>query len=211
MPIFTNNPANKVEALDSFEKGANWNSCQVTLFTHNGTHLDAPRHFDDKGKAVTDLMPEQLVYQRPYLLELDKKADAPIHSEDLAPALEKCPACDLLMIRTGFWKERGKRAYVEDNPWLAPDAARLIRTAFKKLRALAIDTISIASFKQLAPGKEAHQILLIKNQYDSEPVLIIEDVDLGRLPPSYQRVLAIPLFVKGADSMPCTVLVEALS
>jgi kynurenine formamidase len=39
-------------------------------------------------------------------------------------------------------------------------------------------------------------------------VIIIEDVDLSRLPGEVKRIYAIPLFPQLADSSPCTVFAE---
>ena len=39
-------------------------------------------------------------------------------------------------------------------------------------------------------------------------VIIIEDVDLSRLPERVKRIYAVPLFPELADSSPCTVVAE---
>jgi len=208
MPVFTNNPANRVEAVDSFEKGATWNSYHITLFNHNGTHIDAPKHFDCQGKVICDYKIGDFIYEKPCLVDLNKEAGEPVTVEDIKNAKV---TCDLLMIRTGFWKKRKERDYIDDNPWLSPEAAGYIRSKFKKLKAIAVDTISIASFQHLETGGKAHQIMLKKGKYPSDPVLIIEDVNLGLLPKDFERVFAVPLFIKEVDSMPCTVFVEASS
>ena len=116
--------------------------------------------------------------------------------------------CDILLIRTGFGEKRGELIYSNNNPWISPDAAQFIRSCFIKLRAIGIDTISISSFKHIKAGETTHQVLLKKGDYTSEPLLIIEDLKLGILSNNLRKLFAIPLFVDGVDSMPCTVFVE---
>ena len=121
--------------------------------------------------------------------------------------MQACPRnCDLLLIRTGFWKKRQKKEYVSNSPWLHPEAAGFIREKFKGLKAIGLDTISIASFPNLEMGGEAHRLLL-KNK---SSLLIIEDLNLGAIPrrARIKRFFAIPLFVSQVDSMPCTAFAE---
>ena len=174
MPIFINNPANRIEVVDAFKKGSTWNSYRITLFNHNGTHIDAPKHFDRKGKAIGDYHIDNFIYEKPCLLDLHKNAGEPITPADI----KKVPAAtDLLMIRTGFWRKRKQKAYINNNPWLSPEAAGYIRLKFRKLKAIAVDTVSIANYQQPEAGGLAHRIMLKKGKYPSAPVMLVEEAD----------------------------------
>ena len=39
----------KVTVIKSIENGDHYNLSQVTLSTHQATHIDSPKHFDDEG------------------------------------------------------------------------------------------------------------------------------------------------------------------
>ncbi|MBI5701755.1 cyclase family protein [Candidatus Saganbacteria bacterium] len=199
MPIFENNPQNKYEEINSFRKGDNWSSALVTIFTHNGTHIDAPYHFDPRGKKIGDYPIESFIFNKPRMLNVIKKEGELINANDLYG--EKDEKCDLLLIRTGFGGKRKEAAYVHNGPWLHPEGAKFIIKCYPKLKAIGIDAISIASPRHLKEGVEAHKILLKK-------VMIIEDLNLSMAPPNIKKIFAIPLFAKNVDSMPCTALVE---
>jgi kynurenine formamidase len=206
MPVFAGNPPNRIEKIDSFENGDPWNSYRLTLFNHNGTHIDAPNHFDPNGRKICDYSVDDFVFTNPCLVDIPKGAGACINAEDLAGTGGR--DCDILLVRTGFHKMRNNEAYVADNPWLAPSAADFIRRNFKNIGALGIDTISVASCRYPEEGGEAHRILLGDGDYSSSPTMIIEDLNLGLLAGRIKRFYAIPLFVLDADSMPCTAFAE---
>jgi kynurenine formamidase len=79
---------------------------------------------------------------------------------------------------------------------------------FPELKALALDCISLASYRRIDPeGIVAHQILCGVGRGDRY-LVIIEDLDLAAYPEDPLRVYAIPLFPEQTDSSPCTVFAE---
>ena len=206
-PIFGVNPPNVFKRMESIEKGDNCNSSLITLFNHNGTHVDAPRHFDKDGKRIVDYGIEDLVFSKPRLIQIPKKEKEGIGIRDMLENESDIQGCDLLLIRTGFHRKRDKRSYVESNPWIDNEAATFLRQ-LSNLRAIGIDTISISSFSHLDIGEESHRILLAGGSVPSEPKLIIEDMNLPAELETMKRVFVIPLFISEADSAPCTVFAE---
>ena len=49
---YEGDPAPQVTVLSSIENGDAYNMTQVTMCTHNATHIDAPKHFDDDGATI---------------------------------------------------------------------------------------------------------------------------------------------------------------
>ncbi|NQT30391.1 MAG: cyclase family protein [Candidatus Saganbacteria bacterium] len=208
MPIFFGNRRNVIRNIDSFSKGMTWNSYKLVIFNHNGTHIDTPNHFDAKGKKIADYHIGEFVFNAPCLVDVAKKEGEAITAEDLKKFRVQIKKADILLIRTGFQRMRGKPAYVKNNPWIRPDAARFIRKNFPALRAVGIDTVSIASFAYLEKGGESHRILLKKGKFRSSPLLLIEDLDLLSIDFSIKKLFAIPLYANQVDSMPCTAFVQ---
>jgi len=208
MPIFKGNMKNRIKKVDSFETGQNWNSFVLNLFNHNGTHIDGPLHFDKKGRGISDYNIAQFIFNKPFIADIPKIAGEAISADDLSKIDKKSRSCDLLLIRTGFYRRRSKSSYVENNPWVAPSAADYIRKKYDKLKAIGIDTVSIASFPNLEQGGQAHQMFLKKGSYNSSPIMIIEDLNLGAIPGQIKRFFAIPLLIRGIDSAPCTAFAE---
>ena len=82
-------------------------------------------------------------------------------------------------------------------------AATYVVEQFPALRAIGLDTVSLACMQHLEDGLEAHRILL---RGEGRRFLIIEDMNLDRDLSRLQQVMAVPLFIEGADSSPCTVM-----
>ncbi len=73
------------------------------------------------------------------------------------------------------------------------------------MRALAIDSISMAAAERLNEGIEAHRILLGDRH---RPILLVEDINLEYDLAGLKRIIVLPLFIRGIDSSPCTVAAE---
>lgn len=59
--VFPGNPAPRYESLKRIEDGFAANLSQISLCTHNGTHVDAPRHFVRDGKTIDQMDLNRLV------------------------------------------------------------------------------------------------------------------------------------------------------
>jgi kynurenine formamidase len=93
--------------------------------------------------------------------------------------------------------------YAFFSPGLSAKGASYLAENFPQLRALGLDTISLASMQHLAEGLEAHRVLLGGK---GRRFLIVEDMNLDWDLSQLRLVMAVPLFVEGVDSAPCTVL-----
>ena len=167
-PLFGMNPPNVFREIESIEKGDHCNSSLITFFNHNGTHIDAPRHFDEKGKKIVDFEIEEFIFESPQLIEIPKEEDETIGTDDMVENESDIQTCDLLLIRTGFHKKRGKKSYVERNPWIDNGAATFLRKQ-RNLKAIGIDAVSVSSFSHPDIGEETHRILLVSDLHPSEP------------------------------------------
>ncbi len=206
-PLFGENPPNVFKKIESIEKGDHCNTALITLFNHNGTHIDTPRHFDENGKNIGDYEIGELVFENPLLIDIPKEDEEAIGIDDILEHESDIQACDLLLMRTGFYKKRDRKSYIDSNPWIDNEAATFLRTQHN-VKAIGIDTISISSYSRLEIGEKTHRILLVKNFHPSEPKLIIEDMKLGGNLKKMKRVFVVPLFLKDVDSAPCTVFAE---
>ena len=63
-----NYPGSPVDALEPHLrqiKGDDCNTSMIHHFAHNGTHLDAPFHFDSSGKTVESIPLSDLIFETP--------------------------------------------------------------------------------------------------------------------------------------------------
>lgn len=210
-PVWPGNPpAAKTQPFSAIAAGDLANTTVLTLFSHSGTHLDAPKHFNDQGPCAFELPIDNYVFAAPLVLEVPKSDGQSIRRQELEAHEALLAAADLLFLRTGWSRYRSAEPerYVHHNPMLHPDAARYLMDSFPDLRAIAIDAPSVGAPDQIPATAETHRILTGAGRADGRFILIFEDLridsDLGRA----QRVYAWPLFIEDSDGSPCTIVAE---
>ena len=207
-PLSTNTPAYgggegmRIESITKITEGQTANSSRFILPNHLGTHVDAPRHFFEKGPALTDYPPEFWIFKKPLLLDIPCKDGYLITPNDLKGRIPE--ETDLLLIRTGYETYRNDDRYWEHNPGLAPELGTWIRKNYKNIRSIGMDLISVTSRHHREEGREAHRILLDPDTYGN-PVLPVEDMSLEHVNKPLSQVIISPLRVMDSNSGLCTV------
>lgn len=184
----------------------NNDSCNTFSFimeNHWGTHIDAPAHFFDNGKKISDYSARDLFFNNPCVVSLSLKKNSIIELKDIRSKISK--NCDLVLIKTGFYKFRGLKVYSFDNPLISPRVAVWLRAKKPTIRAIGFDFISVGSCNNKELGRLAHRAFLDPLS-NGEPILIIEDMDLSSNLAGLKKVWVAPLLVKQIDSAPCTVI-----
>lgn len=206
-PLYPETPPVVIEKVKEISKGNSCNTSLITLSNHAGTHVDTPRHFFDSGRTASEYSIEELVFQKPLIVDCPKKDNEVIKIDDFKSSMNFNDV-DMLLIRTGFYKYRKDdiHAYCYKNPYLSPKTAEWIRNTHPKIKAIGIDCISIASYEERKIGKEVHKILLDSDKFKSSPVLIIEDLNLPYKVKKLDELIISPVFIEGIDSAPCTVI-----
>jgi arylformamidase len=200
-------PKLKTDRLMSIENGDGANVFNLHLTTHSGTHLDAPFHVNKTGIKVTDFRIDEFIFTKPLCINIamnDKELFSSRHFEKYKDLIFDC---DLLLIKTGYYKYRitDPERYIYRNPGFSLESAHYLRNSFPDLRGLGFDTPSLAAIDPalLDEGMEAHRILL---DGENRHFVIFEDMNLGYDLKNLEAVIAMPLFIKGVDSSPCTIL-----
>jgi kynurenine formamidase len=204
------NPTYTYEQLSSIERGDVANFGLLHMLGHFGSHVDAPNHFNPDGLKIAQVPLDRLVYERPVLLDVPKGDSELVLREELEPHETAIAGADLLVLRTGWSAVRKSDPvrYSHEGPGVSPEACTYLMDGFPELKALALDCISLASYRRIDPeGIVAHQILCGVGRGDRY-LVIIEDLDLAAYPEDPLRVYAIPLFPEQTDSSPCTVFAE---
>jgi arylformamidase len=210
-PVWPGNPpAAQTKAASSIATGDVANTTVLTLFSHSGTHFDAPKHFNDRGPSGYQLAVDHFVFFNPLVLELPKSDDEMIYREELETSADLLAEADLVLLRSGWsqWRSIEPERYATKNPMLHPEAARYLLETFPYVRAVGIDAASIGAPGKTEPTIATHQILTGKGREDGRFILIFEDLridsDLGLA----SRIYAWPLFIEESDGSPCTIVAE---
>jgi kynurenine formamidase len=161
----------------SIDKGDSANTSLLTLSTHAGTHIDAPRHFCHGGKTTREVLFDQLTVFPVYSVDIPVKPGAAIRIADLEHYAAKIPDAKGLLIRTGMFRIRASEPnrYCNDHPWIHPEVPAFLRAACPTLVLFGTDTISISNPQFRNEGRECHREFLCKDN----PILLAEDLDLS--------------------------------
>ncbi len=201
-PLYGGAKGVRVAPDKSIELGDSCNTSNLSFPAHTGTHVDAPKHFVAQGKSVDQLPPSTFVFNAPMIIDLDAEPGGMITPEHMPRVASPEERTDLVIMRTGFGKFRGRDEYWQNQPGFSPDLAGFLQALYPGVRALGMDTISISSLKHRDAGRAAHREFL------GLGLLLFEDMDLQGLSPNLrlEQVIALPLRVENGDGAPCTVL-----
>jgi len=205
-PVYSGTDKVIIKQIKNQSKGDSCNTFNLTFNNHTGTHLDCPFHFSDSGKKICDYKITDLVFERPLLIDIEKKSDIGLNIADLKKIANKFENNDLLLVRTHFEKYRNTAQYIFNNPFILPECFDFIRKKFKTIKALGIDIISISNIANRELGRAAHKMALAHKK----PILLIEDMKLSALKKNVKikRVFVVPYFIEQIDAAPVTVIAE---
>ncbi len=211
IPTYPGLPMEKFEPHTRMANADESNTTLITHFLHNGTHVDAPFHFYDKGATIDQIPIEDFVYERPLVIQRRLNKSELFQLEHLTSSGDEIHKADILLFYTGYGDLRKDRqVYADDFPSVSEQAAKYIRTELLNVKAVAIDTLSIES-ATLAPSNNfrVHKTFLDGGSFNTRPVLVYEDVNIGKIASkSIGRIYAFPLRLKGLDASPVTIVAE---
>ena len=165
---------------------------EITMYSHTGTHVDAPAHIIGKARTL-DQMPVDNFVGRASVLDMTRIRNFVISLSDLKPCEAMVKKSEFLLLHTGWSRHWGQKAYYKDYPVLSPDAARWLGDF--QLKGVGIDMISVDEAGAI--DFPIHKILLGLN------IIIIENLThLEKLPISDFTFMCLPLKMENSDGSP---------
>ncbi|MBP1996281.1 cyclase family protein [Paenibacillus eucommiae] len=198
-----------IEPYTQIARGDVANQYKITLLNHFGSHMDGPKHFNEKGPRLAEMPLSTFIMEHPLLLDIPKSFSELVRVEDLLPYEDELQRADSLFIRSGFskFRESDKIRYASEGVGISSQACQYIMDRCPNLNAIGMDWISLASYAHGEDGCLAHQYLL--GMFHSHYICIIEDLNLDAIDPArLERIFALPLFIEQIDSAPVTVIAE---
>ena len=203
-PMYGGLNAISITSYSSISQGDSCNSGSVNLPFHSGTHIDAPRHFIDNGKAVDSFLPDFWIFNHPFVVDVFASPGQLIGVKDINSYVCFSPKeqVDIFIIRSGFETYRSKDNYSLNGPGLTAELSDFIKLNYPCVRVVGMDFISVSSFSNRQVGRKAHKAFL-KND-----ILLLEDMKLSSIKPSddLMKVIALPIRIKGSDGAPITII-----
>ena len=183
-----------------------WNATTIEMYSHSGTHMDAPVHFGVDGPTIDQIPLDNLMgYAR--ILDLTGiLPSALIVVDDLGPLREALKAGDSLIIRTG-WSEfarTSKDKYRNELPRISEELANWLVN--KGIKMLVVEPPSVANVNDLEEVTLIHRILF------SGKIIIVEGVcNLEQIGADEVELMVLPLKIGGGDGAPARVIAKPLN
>lgn len=172
-----------------------WNASTLEMYSHSGTHMDAPKHFLPDG-APLDQQDLEVMIGPAVVVDVSPAAPKQlieITDFDTVEHLMK-PGVRLLL-RTDWHKRYGTPEYRNELPRLSVELARWL--VEQQVALVGVEPPSVADVNNIAEVTEVHQILFEGN------VVIVEALaHLDQLESQIVDFIALPLKIAGGDGCP---------
>ncbi len=185
-PVYEGDPKVEIAVAHSIERGDAANVSKLCCGVHTATHVDAPAHFIEGGRRVSELDFEKLMGAC-RVVEIDKTVAA-IEAKHIE-SIENIEAVERVLFKTrnsDFWTDFAQ-GFRKDFTYIAPDAAKAL--ADLNIKLVGIDYLSVEKF-----GSEdfaTHKTLLGKE------IVIIEGLDLREVAAGDYELICLPLKFEG--------------
>ena len=179
-------------------EGATVNVGAIQMSVHNGTHADAPFHFDESGDPI-ERTPLEAYVGEALVIDLTKlfaKRDDELNKErqigvaDLDPFAASLEQAPRLLLKTGRWKD--SNIFPDWIPVIAPDVPEWLRERRVKLLGMDLPSVDALEAKKLTN----HHALAAAR------VSILESLDLSVVEAGIYHLAALPLKIAGGDAGP---------
>jgi kynurenine formamidase len=172
-----------------------WNAKRLELYSHCGTHMDAPRHFLPQGSTI-DTVDLTACIGPAHVIDL-----TPVKPRDLLTIqhLRKSAARiqpgDRLLLRTDWYKRHGTAEYRQELPRIHVDLAHWL--VERGIALLGVEPPSVADVNHREELTSVHRVLL------SGGVVIVEGLaHLDQIQTDIVDLIVLPLKILDGDGAP---------
>lgn len=186
------------ETSKSIDKDG-WNASTLTFYSHCGTHMDAPIHFNVSNQTIDEIPVSDFV-GRAWVVDVRNiGSKGLIHPNHIPQEIqEKFVSGDSLIFWTGWSQYANTPTYRDELPRISESLA--LWCLDKKVKMIGVEPPSVADVNNLDEVTKIHQILL-------KSVVIIEGLtNLEKLQSNCVELIALPLKIGGGDGSPARVI-----
>jgi len=184
----------------AFRFGLNWkiaagaaaNVGKIEMGVHNGTHVDAPFHFDQKGESIERLDLEKFIGAAVVtdLTRLIAQGAREINVSDLEPIADDLRDSPRLLLKTGAWPD--PRIFPKEIPVISAAVPSWLRVKGVRLLGLDLPSVDPINSKDLVN----HHLLAAAG------IGIVESLDLSDVESGRYQFAALPLKIMTGDAAP---------
>jgi len=179
----------------------------ITLYSHTGTHLDAPAHLYANGLTLDQYPIEQFVGKALVIDCRMLKKGEKIPMSLIEEKADRLNEADFILFLTGHSKLWGSNDYFSNFPLLSEEVVKWINQ--RKLKGVGIDApsfdpVTMDELEQASDGLHNHRAILKTNN-----TILLENLcnleDIGDEP---FTLCALPLNTVNADGAPARVIAQ---
>jgi len=193
MPVWPSDPPVRLtpNAHISRDKTHTVHVTAIEMGSHTGTHVDAPAHFVEGGKTLSEIPIElfvgpAIVFEIPKVRSIERS-----HLENL-----DWTGVERVLFKTDNSAHWDDGRFFEEFVYLEPEAGEFLVN--RGVRLVGIDYLSIDRFH--SEKHPTHFALLPHN------VVLLEGLNLSKIFPGRYHMVALPLNLQHADGAPTRVI-----
>ena len=173
-----------------------WNAKMLHLYSHCGTHMDAPWHFEFEKKYIDETPLETCIGMAEIVRLPDTKPAELLTIDHLGPLADSFYAGDHLLLNTNWSHRFGQPDFKSGLPRISEELAHWC--VENRVKILGVEPPSVADVANLEEVTRIHEILL------GGGVTIVEGlVNLDKIPAARCFFAALPLKILKGDGAPC--------
>jgi arylformamidase len=201
MPYYPASFPVQIEQASSVKEGG-FNVRKITMASHHGTHVDAPRHISNDGMTIDELDLHRLVGEGVVLDLSLKKIGSGIGASDFEKFADLVRMEDIVILYTGCCNHLGESWINSTYTYLEKSGAEWL--VQKKVKSVGIDFFSIDKFGDRA--NPAHNVLLANG------IPLIEEISCEAKFLVNKRIyfICLPLKMKLGDGAPARAIAYVL-
>ncbi|WP_372715152.1 cyclase family protein, partial [Ilyobacter sp.] len=119
MPMFPGSESPKFESIGVLEKDG-FEEKKITIYSHTGTHMDAPRHIIPGGKGLDDFSADKFLGKG---VVVDARGKSDIDIDLLVKYEEEIEKSEFILINTGWGRYWSEEKYYSCFPVMTKEAA----------------------------------------------------------------------------------------
>lgn len=200
LPVWPGDPHVKLTSVGAIAHGDEANVTEVHMCVHTGTHIDAPKHYFDNGKAIDQIPLEKLIGK---VLVVEIAFSISTITETILknhPQWDAIAEAEKVLFKTRNSELWAKNILTFDQDFVGIDGSGAEILGDIGLDLVGVDYLSIAPFTD---SLNPHQLLL------SRDVVLLEGVNLMHVQPGTYELFCLPLNIVGCEGSPArAILVE---
>ena len=179
-----------------------WNASTLSIYSHAGTHMDAPKHFAVNENGIDAFNVNRFVTTA-WVVNVDVVSPSQrITVDAIADIVDAFTPGDSLLLKTGWQSKRGTVEYRNHLPRISDELAHWLVSHNANM--LLVEPPSVADVNNREDVTRIHEILL------GGDVIIVEGITTENFVCNRAEIIALPLKWTGGDGAPARVLAKPI-